>query len=164
MKLLYTNVIVTTYIDQYRVARCLNCSWLEINEVEAARDNKETPLEKYPAGSINLINYGIVINSSIVQGGFDISNIETNVNIVSNDLEKIKKFVELVQAEYLVYALTSAQKSEVKADIKSIKSQIVSPKPKIDIVKQIGGNVLEIVKPFASEAIKEFGMSLFGRI
>jgi hypothetical protein len=70
----------------------------------------------------------------------------------------------LVQAEYLVYALTSAQKSEVEADIKSIKSQIVSPKPKIDIVKQIGGNVLEIVKPFASEAIKEFGMSLFGRI
>jgi hypothetical protein len=40
----------------------------------------------------------------------------------------------------------------MEADIKSIKSQSVSPKPKIDIIKQIGSNVLEIVEPLANLA------------
>lgn len=132
-----------------------------ITEIERARANQETPVEKYPPGAISLAIHGNVTDSPIIQSGSNISNVEVNVSTVGDDLEKIKKFVDLLKAEYLQYNLTSEQKSEIEADIKSIESQLTSPKPKIDILKQIGRNAWEVVKPLASEALKECVKLLF---
>jgi hypothetical protein len=55
------------------------------------------------------------------------------------------------------------KKSEVEADLNSMDSQIRSPKPKVNILKEIGSNILDIVKPFASEAVKQAGMSALGQ-
>jgi hypothetical protein len=39
-----------------------------VTEVESARANKETPVEKYPPGAISLAIHGNVTNSPIIQG------------------------------------------------------------------------------------------------
>jgi 16S rRNA G527 N7-methylase RsmG len=52
--------------------------------------------------------------------------VKANVSIVGDDLEKMKKFVDLLKTQYLQYNLTSEQKSEMEADIKSIESQLTS--------------------------------------
>ena len=75
-------------------------------------------------------------DSSIIQSGSNISNVEVNVSTAGDDLEKMKKFVDLLKTEYPQYNLTFEQKSEMEADIKSMESQLTSPKPKIDIAKQ----------------------------
>jgi len=102
-----------------------------------------------------------VTDSSIIQSGSNISNVEVNVSTAGDDLEKMKKFVDLLKTEYPQHNLTFEQKSEMEADIKSMESQLTSPKPKIDIVKQIGRNAWEVVKPLASKTIKEYVKSLF---
>jgi hypothetical protein len=135
-----------------------------IKEVEAARENKETPVEKYPPGAINqIVNYGPMIGSPIIQGSSNTYNVQSNVNIIGNDIQKIKKFIDSVRKEYQNYDLDYNKKSEIEADLNSMDSQILSPKPKVSILKEISLNVWDIVKPFASEAVKQVGMSLLGR-
>jgi hypothetical protein len=68
-----------------------------------------------------------------------------------------------VRKEYQNYDLDHNKKSEIEADLNSMDSQILSPKPKVSILKEISLNVWDIVKPFASEAVKQVGMSLLGR-
>ena len=62
-------------------------------EVESARANKETPVEKYPPGAISLAIHGNVTDSSIIQSGSNISNVEINVSTAGDDLEKMKKLL-----------------------------------------------------------------------
>jgi len=68
-----------------------------------------------------------------------------------------------VRKEYQNYDLDHNKKSEIEADLNSMDSQILSSKPKVSILKEISLNVWDIVKPFASEAVKQVGMSLLGR-
>ena len=68
-----------------------------------------------------------------------------------------------MRKEYQNYDLDHNKKSEIEADLNSMDSQILSPKPKVSILKETSLNVWDIVKPFASEAVKQVGMSLLGR-
>ena len=68
-----------------------------------------------------------------------------------------------MRKEYQNYDLDHNKKSEIEADLNSMDSQILSSKPKVSILKEISLNVWDIVKPFASEAVKQVGMSLLGR-
>src|SRR5947207_2491907 len=89
-----------------------------IKEVETARENKETPVEKYPPGTINqIVNYGPMIGSPIIQGSSNTSNVQSNVNIIDNDVQKIKKFIDSVRKEYQNYDLDHNKKSEIDADL-----------------------------------------------
>ena len=68
-----------------------------------------------------------------------------------------------MRKEYQNYDLDHNKKSEIEADLNSMDSQILSPKPKVSILKEISLNVWDIVKPFASVAVKQVAMSLLGR-
>ena len=63
-----------------------------VKEIEAARENKETPSEKYPPGMFNqIINYGS-IKGSIIQGS---SNVQSTVNITDNNVNRINECINL---------------------------------------------------------------------
>jgi hypothetical protein len=102
-----------------------------------------------------------MIGSPLVQGSSNL-HVQSNVNITNNNIQQIKEFVDLLRKECQNYDLDIDKKSEIEADLNSMDSQILSPKPKVSILKEIGVNVWDIVKPFASEAVKELGTSLFG--
>lgn len=138
--------------------RLISITELGVKEVETARENKKTPIVKYPAGIINQVyNYGNIIQNSSIVG-----NVQSNVNITINDIEKIKQFINLIKEEYPGYNLDKDQKSEIESDIKSMEGQIASPKPKLNIIKELGRHILDIVKPVASHGLKEFANSTFG--
>lgn len=125
-------------------------------EIEAARENRETPILGYPPGTISqVVNYG-----NIIQNSPNVSNTQV---YATNDLEKVKQFLALLGVELPHYDLNESQKLEAEADAKSIGGQVLSPKPRFNIIRELGQHILDVVKPVASEGLKEIGNSAFSR-
>lgn len=130
-----------------------------VKEVETARSNQETPVENLPPGTYYHVVIQGSMNAPLIQGSSNVSDV-SNVT-TSNEVEKLKQFFELVSKEYQEYNLGSTQKAEVNADILTANSQLESPKPKLTYLKTIGQELWITIRPFASEVVKQLGVSLF---
>lgn len=137
-----------------------------ITEVEAARDNRETPIERLPPGAYNqIIVQGNVLGGVISQGGSNVINAKSTVNITENEIDKFREFLNLLKSEYNNYDMNVDQKSVVEGDMRILDAAVSSPKPSLTVIKEVARNIWETVKPFASDALKLLGMSLIvGRL
>lgn len=135
--------------------RMISLTKAGVEEVEAARENIETPVIRYPAGTIShVINYG-----NINQNSSSVSNVQAN--FVTNEIDKVRQFLDLLKQELPDYDLDQDRKLEAEADAKSIEGQVISPRPRFNIIKELGRHILDIVKPVASEGLKATGNSAF---
>lgn len=120
----------------------------------------QIPTERNTYERIKVINYGQITESPLTLGSSNI--VQSHIDISVNDIEKVKRFIDLIKVECQNYDLDAIQKLEIESDIKSLESQIASPKPKVNILKELGRHILDVVKPVASQELKELANSVFG--
>jgi hypothetical protein len=99
-------------------------------EIEAALSPSDQPTERLP---VNIIHVEQMSNSQIQQGTVDSTQAGT---FASLDLAAVAEFIRGVKAELPQLKLTDDDEAEVQSDIATIETQLSSPRPKVEIVKE----------------------------
>lgn len=99
-------------------------------EIEAASSQPDSPTEHFP---VNIIHIGQMSNSQIQQGTAGSTQSGT---FASLDLAAVAEFVEGVKTMLPGLGLTGDDEAEVQTDITTIETQLSSPRPKAEIIKE----------------------------
>jgi hypothetical protein len=105
-----------------------------IREVEQSQEHPEQPTEHFPSlVSVTQIFHGDVIGSPIQAGSP--SAMQTTA-IGDLNLDRIREFLERYEESEPSLGLEAEEAAEVQADIATIRAQLDSPKPKLEIIRQ----------------------------
>ena len=105
-----------------------------------------TPQEKEAARKSpqNITNfYGPVQSPQIQQGSIDAIQISFSSNF---DIDLIKSFIEDLKKSLTELNLDSESRKEVESDYQTVQSQLISPKPKFNIIKESLNSIRRILE------------------
>jgi len=112
-----------------------------VKEVQEATSNPEEPTLYFPP--INVINIHHMEGSQIQQGTS--SSNQTGTFKLTNGVE-INEFIKLLKKQLPELTLTSDDESEIKSDITTLESQVVSSRPKSEIIKESLSSIKRILE------------------
>jgi hypothetical protein len=119
-----------------------------ICEVEQALSNREKPTEHFPP--FNLIYVGQMIGSQIQQA----SPGATQLVIIREDkYEEVKEIIKSLQESIEQLGLLAQQKSDLQAEVETIKAQLSSSKPKNAIITECFKSVRNILEQTAGNVL-----------
>lgn len=119
-----------------------------VREVEAALSKPERESHYFPP-VINILNVQSMVGSQIQQGTQGSSQ-----NIVSSTTTAdLREFVNLFKSKFEEMSLNPSTQAEAEAEIRTIESQLDSPKPKIGIMRESLQSLRSILEGVASNAI-----------
>ncbi len=119
-----------------------------LKEIEAALAAPDKPTEHLMA--INFLNIGQVIGSNVQQGTIGSSQ---TLNLNPEALAQIKAFLANLSQSIRTLSLDTNDKTELEADVNTLKSQVESPKPKPTIVRDALSSIKRILEGAAGGAI-----------
>lgn len=122
---------------------------LGVVEVESALQAPEKPTQHFPPVQ-NIIHIGTMTNSVIQQHVRDGAQ---TVSISPNDKVQIGEFLELLSRLLPKMEISESLRSEVRAEVETLKSQLISPKPKREIVRSSLDTLLGIFKAAGNAAL-----------
>ncbi len=120
-----------------------------ILEVEQALSKPESKTPHFPAGVVNYINVGTMNNSNIAQASTDTSQ---NITLSSDTKQDLVKILDVLNDFVTRQEIQQEKREELQSDISTIKSQLDSPKPKMNILSESltsAKNILESVSAIA---------------
>ena len=101
-----------------------------IVEIEAALSQPERPTEHFP---VNIIHIGQMYQSQIQQGTADSTQTGTFAPL---DLAAVAEFIRGLKSELSQLGLAGDDEAVAQSDLATIESQLSSPRPKVDIIKE----------------------------
>jgi hypothetical protein len=101
-----------------------------IVEIETALSQPDTPTEHFP---VNIIHIGQMSHSQIQQGTADSAQSGT---FGSLNLAAVTEFVRALKTQLPQLGLTGDDEAVAESDIATIETQLSSPRPKVEIVKE----------------------------
>ncbi len=99
-------------------------------EIEAALSQPDKPTEHFP---VNIIHIGQMYQSQIQQGAMGSTQ---EGAFASLDLPALEAFVRDLKTQIPQLGLTDDDEAEVQSDIATIETQLSSPRPKTEIIKE----------------------------
>jgi len=99
-------------------------------EIETALSHSETPTEHFP---VNIIQIGQMSNSQIQQG--TVGSTQSG-SFASLDLAAVAEFVAGLKTVLPQLGLTGNNEAVARSDIVTIETQLSSPQPKVEIIKE----------------------------
>lgn len=152
--------VLARIIDAVRTI-ILNWSLKLEEEGILGEDFSFSPQEQQKAGDSKNINnfYGPVNQSQIQQGGSDSILIGAGGNI---DIGKVKDFIKDLRGKEKNLKLEAETRIELEAEIRTIESQIGSPKPKQSIIKEGLESIRRILEGAAGSIAAELVLRLSG--
>ncbi len=119
-----------------------------IIEVENALSKPDKPTEHFPP--INIINISEMKNSQIIQDSHDVLQVKKNDKELIESLKDLIKFAENNLDEL---DLKKSEEQEFQTELKTIETQLSSPKPKRNILKECISSLKKIMESATGQII-----------
>lgn len=104
-----------------------------IKVVEEALAKPNEPTEYFPP-VINFIKINKMLNSQILQGS---TGSNQTFNLTEQNLDSLEKFVQLFEQKFSELPFSSEDdKNEASAEVRTIKTQLTSPRPKEIVIQE----------------------------
>jgi len=131
-----------------------------VKEVENALSEPDVPSEYFPA--VNIISVGQMINSQVQQNSPHASQMWVHDLADYESLDQLVKRLEKCSSEL---ELSSQERAEIHRHVQTIKTQMASSEPKVDLIQKCLGSVKRILEGMvgsilASELLREIQLVL----
>ncbi len=133
-----------------------------IREVEESRSHPETPTEHFPPlGTITQHFHGDVISSAIQAGS---PGATQTVTVGDLNLKLVREVVDQYEKDEAALGLDASEAEEARAEIKTIRAQLDSPRPKPLVVRESLTSLRAIVEGAAGSMAAVGLLDLLARI
>jgi hypothetical protein len=132
-----------------------------IIEVEEPREHPETPTEHFPPLSTVIHFYGDVIGSPIQAGSPGATQTTTVGDL---NLELVREVVDQYEKDEAALGLDASKVEEARAEIRTIRAQLDSPRPKPVVVRESLTSLRAIVEGAAGSMAAVGLLDLLARI
>jgi hypothetical protein len=132
-----------------------------IIEVEESREHPETPTEHFPPLSTVIHFYGDVIGSPIQAGSPGATQTTTVGDL---NLELVREVVDQYEKDEAALGLDASKVEEARAEIRTIRAQLDSPRPKPVVVRESLTSLRAVVEGAAGSMAAVGLLDLLARI